>query len=70
LTARIHLVVDRELCIGSGMCLVHAPNTFKHDEDAKAVVARSGGDPAGAVSGAVEACPTQALSLVPDEEGA
>jgi ferredoxin len=55
--------VDRELCLGSGMCIVYAPNTFAHDAQAKAVVVDPSGDPIEAVRTAVEACPTSALHL-------
>jgi ferredoxin len=63
-------VVDRELCIGSGMCLVYAPGTFEHDEPTTAVVIDPAGDPPEAIESAVEACPTGALRLVTDETGA
>jgi ferredoxin len=57
------LRVDHELCLGSGMCIVYAPNTFAHDELAKAVVVNPDGDPIDAVRNAVEGCPTSAISL-------
>ncbi|NKQ53995.1 ferredoxin [Amycolatopsis sp. K13G38] len=62
--------VDREACLGTGMCVVYAPNTFAHDDESKAVVADPAGDPAEVISTAVEACPMGALSLVADETGA
>jgi ferredoxin len=63
-------VIDRELCLGTGVCLVYAPGTFTHDDEGKAVVLAQGGDPGDAISAAVEACPTSALRLVPNETGA
>jgi ferredoxin len=60
--------VDRERCLGSGMCIVYAPHTFAHDDRAKAVVIDPAGDPIGDVRNAVEGCPTSAL-LIADEEG-
>ena len=59
--------VDRELCMGSGMCIVYAPGTFAHDEHTKAVVVDPAGDPIDAIRNAVQACPTSALRLVTDE---
>jgi ferredoxin len=56
--------VDRELCMGSGMCIVYAPNTFENDGETKAVVVDPAGDPIDAVRNAVQACPTSALRLV------
>jgi ferredoxin len=62
------IVVDRELCMGSGMCIVYAPNTFAHDDETKAVVIDPTGDSIDAIRNAVQACPTSALSLVTDDE--
>ncbi len=59
--------VDRELCMGSGMCIVYAPGTFEHDAETKAVVVDPAGDPLDAIRNAVQACPTSALRLVTDE---
>ena len=59
--------VDRELCMGSGMCIVYAPGTFAHDEHTKAVVVDPAGDPIDAIRNSVQACPTSALRLVTDE---
>ncbi|WP_067672685.1 ferredoxin [Nocardia miyunensis] len=64
------VTVDRELCIGSGMCLVYAENTFAHDDQAKAVVLEGSSDPIDAIRVAVDACPVSALRLVTDEQGA
>ena len=60
--------VDRERCIGSGMCIVFAPGTFAHDAEAKAIVVDPDGDPEEAVRNAVEGCPTGALAI--HEQGA
>src|SRR5690606_4758079 len=62
------VTVDRDRCIGSGMCLVYAPGTFTHDDAAKAVVIDGSTDDLDTVRVAVEACPTRALAL--DEGGA
>jgi ferredoxin len=61
------IVIDRDLCMGSGMCIVYAPSTFAHDGDSKAVVCEPVGDSIDIVGVAVEACPTGALSLLPPE---
>jgi ferredoxin len=62
------IVVDRELCMGSGMCIVYAPNTFAHDDETKAVVIDPAGDPIEAIRNAVQACPTSAITLVTDDQ--
>jgi ferredoxin len=61
------IVVDRELCMGSGMCIVYAPGTFAHDDETKAVVVDPAGDPIESIRNAVQACPTSAISLTEDE---
>ena len=61
--------IDRDLCMGSGMCIMYAPGTFAHDGETKAVVIDSAGDPIDSIRIAVEACPTGALTVVGDEQG-
>jgi len=63
------IVVDRELCMGSGMCIVYAPGTFAHDDETKAMVVDPAGDPIESIRNAVQACPTSAISLT-DDQGA
>jgi ferredoxin len=60
------IVVDRELCMGSGMCIVYAPGTFAHDDQTKAVVVDPDGDPIESIRNAVQACPTSAIRIVDD----
>ena len=62
------VVVDRELCTGSGMCIVYTPGTFAHDDHTKAFVIDPAGDPIDAIRNAVQARPTSALRRVPDDE--
>jgi ferredoxin len=59
--------VDRERCIGSGVCVVHAPGTFDVGDDAK-VVLLDGDDPPEAIRAAVENCPTRALRQLEQKE--
>lgn len=69
-TARWSVEIDRDVCMGSGMCIVYAPGTFEHDDETKAVMIDPPGDPLDAVRTAVQACPTGALRLVTDENDA
>jgi ferredoxin len=55
--------VERDWCMGSGMCSVYAPGTFAQDQETKVVVLDPSTDPLDAIRTAVEACPTSALSL-------
>jgi len=61
--------VDRDLCMGSGMCIVYAPGTFAHDDETKAVIVDPTDDPIESIRNAVQACPTSAISLT-DDQGA
>jgi ferredoxin len=60
------IAVDRELCMGSGMCIIYAPGTFEHDDETKAVVVDPNGDPIESIRNAVQACPTSAITLTED----
>lgn len=62
------ITADRDVCIGSGMCVTYAPGTFDQDDEAKVVVADRPGDDLDAVRDAVEACPTRAIALTERED--
>jgi len=57
------VAVDRERCMGSGVCLVYAPGTFAHDDDAKAVVLDPSTDDLDTVRSAAGACPMAAITI-------
>jgi ferredoxin len=57
------VIVDREACMGSGMCIVYAAGSFVHDDETKAVFVEPPGDDLDAIRNAVQACPTGALRL-------
>jgi ferredoxin len=59
----LSIKIDRELCMGSGNCAFHAPNTFDLDDEMKVVVVDPAGDPEDKIRLAVEGCPTLALSI-------
>ncbi|MFI7320050.1 ferredoxin [Streptomyces venezuelae] len=60
--------VDKDRCVGAGMCALTAPGVFTQDDDGLSEVLPGrqdgGGDPL--VREAVRACPVQAISV---EEG-
>lgn len=62
------IAVDRDVCIGSGMCVTYAPGTFGQDQDAKVVVLDAVTDDAETIRSAVDACPTQAIRLTGSED--
>jgi ferredoxin len=63
----MRIVVDRDLCIGAGMCVVSAPAVFDQDDDDGLVVLLAS-EPAepdvAAVHKAITLCPSGALSEV------
>jgi ferredoxin len=61
------VTIDRELCMGSGLCVLYAPGTFEHDAETKAVVLDPATDDIDAVRNAVSACPMAAITI---DEGA
>ena len=66
----MHVIhVDRERCMGSGVCVFNAPATFSQDDDTKSIVIDPSGDPEDVVRRAVAACPTSALSLSFEGDG-
>jgi ferredoxin len=62
--ANWEIVVDRDVCMGSGMCFMYASNTFDLDDEAKSFVKDVEGDRIETIRTAIEACPTGALRLV------
>jgi ferredoxin len=56
--------VDRERCVGSGTCELLAPDVFEVGDDGVVAVLRPQLGDDEPVRDAVQACPTQALSLV------
>jgi ferredoxin len=62
------LSADREVCIGSGVCVTYAPGTFDQDAEAKVVLRHPSTDGIDEVRAAVEACPTRAIALDEEQE--
>lgn len=59
--------VDRDLCIGSAMCVATAPDVFELDDEGLShVVDQEGADEA-LLREAAEGCPVQAVILEDDE---
>ncbi len=65
---RIHVEVDRNLCIGSGDCVDTAPDVFQLDDEDKAVVVDPDGADTDTVLEAAGNCPVTAI-FVAGEEG-
>ena len=55
--------VNKETCIGCGTCPLLAPNSFKMDDDGKAVEINPPGDDLATVKSAEEGCPVDAITV-------
>ncbi|MEV5241236.1 ferredoxin [Streptomyces cinnamoneus] len=60
----MRISIDSDVCIGSGMCALTAPDVFTQDDDGFGVVLPGKEDGAGnpLVKEAVRGCPVQAVS--------
>jgi ferredoxin len=64
---RIHVEVDRLVCIGSGDCVDTAPDVFQLDDEDKAVVVDPDGAARDEVLEAAGNCPVTAIFVVGEE---
>jgi ferredoxin len=65
----MRISADRDVCIGSGQCVLTEPAVFDQGEEDGLVVLltdRPGEEAAGTVRQAVRLCPAQALSVTED----
>ncbi|MBM7785710.1 ferredoxin [Tenggerimyces flavus] len=65
----MRLEVDRDVCIGSGNCVLTAPDIFDQDDDGVVtlLVADPDADSDTRIREAVERCPSGALAMVQRE---
>jgi ferredoxin len=56
--------IDRDTCMGSGVCSVFAPETFDLDDDTKSTVVDAAGNPLDQIEAAAAGCPTGAIKVV------
>lgn len=64
---RIHIQVDRDLCIGSGDCVDSAPDVFALDDEGKAVVLNADAAMVDDVVDAARNCPVTAIFVVGED---
>ncbi|MET9438257.1 ferredoxin [Streptomyces sp. NPDC006551] len=60
---RWHVEVDRGVCIGSGMCVNHAPDGFRLDSARQSRPTRPEADANESVLAAAEGCPVEAILI-------
>jgi ferredoxin len=56
--------IDRNTCMGSGVCTVYASSTFDIDDDTKSIVIDPAGDPLEQIEAAAAGCPTGAIKVI------
>ena len=60
--------IDRDVCMGSGVCVVYASGTFDIDDDTKSTVVDPEGDPLEQIKAAAAGCPTGAIRVTLDTD--
>lgn len=58
-----HVEIDGDICIGSGNCIVRAPDTFELDMFRQSCVKHALMAPSADVMDAAETCPVEAISI-------
>jgi ferredoxin len=58
------ICIDREQCIGDGLCVNEAPETFELDDDQKAVVVDGPGNDLEYILAAAKSCPLDIITVV------
>ncbi|WP_326690642.1 MULTISPECIES: ferredoxin [unclassified Streptomyces] len=66
---RWHVEVDRDVCIGSGMCVGGAPEDFRLDGARQSHPVTPDRDPSETVLAAAESCPVEAIVITLAETG-
>ena len=61
--------IDRDTCMGSGVCSVYAPDTFDIDDETKSTVINPAGNPIEQIEEAARGCPTGAIKIVRTTSG-
>ncbi|MCB5169120.1 ferredoxin [Streptomyces bambusae] len=66
---RWHVEVDRGVCIGSGMCLTHAPGGFTLDSARQSHPVTPDTDASEPLLTAAESCPVEAILITLRDSG-
>ena len=59
--------VSHNHCVGAGMCVYHAPEAFRFNQERLAEFMPDGAWTAAEVREAIDSCPMSAISLIDDE---
>jgi ferredoxin len=60
---KVKICIDREQCIGDGLCVNEAPETFGLDDEQKAFVVEGSGDELQYILQAAKSCPLDIISI-------
>lgn len=66
---KFKIIIDREACVGDGLCCDEAPETFEMDDENIAIVKNAEGDEADDIVSAAQNCPTDAIQLIDADTG-
>lgn len=60
------VLVDKNKCIGCGLCVSLAPKSFKLGDDGKSEAIELSGDDEETIKNAAESCPVEAIKIEQD----
>ncbi len=66
---KLRICIDREECIGDGVCVDEAPETFALDDDEKAYLLEKSKDARAQILAAAESCPVDIITVEDKETG-
>jgi ferredoxin len=66
---KLKITVDRDECIGDGLCCNEAPETFELDDEEKAVVKEDSTESREVILEAGKSCPTDAITIEDKDTG-
>lgn len=67
--AKLKICIDREQCIGDGLCVNEAPETFELDDDQKAFLLDGPGDDLENILAAAQSCPLDIITVEVSDTG-
>ncbi len=60
---RLRITIDYNRCVGSGICILTAPNVFRYNDQRQSEVIDPDGAPEGVVLEAAQGCPQVAITV-------
>jgi ferredoxin len=66
---KLDIKVDRDECIGDGLCCNEAPETFELDDEDKAIVLEASTEDRDTIIEAAKSCPVDAIIITDKDTG-